>query len=157
MDSSKLEPCEEIRKWCLLAGIDINKFLEEVVATLEVRVRNHLIPNEQWFNEGKTYERYWAFLESITKHKWDPEVAWYWFQFLRDPAETREEIPIALRYQVLERDKYTCQKCGRKKAPDVEVHIDHKLPWSYGGQTTIDNLQVLCEDCNEGKSNKYIE
>ena len=31
--------------------------------------------------------------------------------------------------------------------------MDHVVPWSLGGETVIENLQVLCEQCNVGKSN----
>jgi 5-methylcytosine-specific restriction endonuclease McrA len=68
----------------------------------------------------------------------------------------REEIPPSLRYEVLTRDKSTCQKCGRK-APEVELQVDHIVSWSCGGPTVIDNLQTLCMDCNQGKSNKCFE
>jgi 5-methylcytosine-specific restriction endonuclease McrA len=28
------------------------------------------------------------------------------------------------------------------------MHGDHIVPWSRGGHTTADNLQMLCRDCN---------
>lgn len=64
-----------------------------------------------------------------------------------------------LRFQVLVRDKSTCRLCGASptKDPSVTLHIDHIVPWSKGGKTTIDNLQTLCADCNLGKSNVVIE
>jgi hypothetical protein len=64
----------------------------------------------------------------------------------------RQHIPRSLKYAVLKRDNRTCQLCGAK-APDVELHIDHIVPLSKGGTTTLDNLQVLCADCNLGKGN----
>ena len=66
----------------------------------------------------------------------------------------KEKIPDTLRADVLHRDKFTCQHCGRK-APDVVLHIDHVIPESKGGPATLENLQVLCEACNMGKGNRY--
>lgn len=66
----------------------------------------------------------------------------------RDPS-------LRLRFQVMRRDNFTCQQCGASPAknPSVELHLDHIFPWSKGGQTTYDNLQTLCSNCNLGKSN----
>ncbi|MGE4613767.1 MAG: HNH endonuclease signature motif containing protein, partial [Planctomycetota bacterium] len=36
----------------------------------------------------------------------------------------------------------------------VPIHVDHIVPLSKGGETTLDNLQVLCIDCNLGKGNR---
>lgn len=32
------------------------------------------------------------------------------------------------------------------------LHVDHVIPWSKGGETTLENLRVLCSVCNIGKS-----
>jgi 5-methylcytosine-specific restriction endonuclease McrA len=48
----------------------------------------------------------------------------------------------------------TCQYCGRRGG---ELQIDHKCPESKGGTTTFANLWILCVDCNQGKSNRYID
>ena len=60
-----------------------------------------------------------------------------------------------LRFQVLQRDKFTCQYCGRK-APDVVLHVDHVLARSNGGSNTLTNLITACADCNLGKSNLFL-
>jgi len=59
-----------------------------------------------------------------------------------------------LRFLINRRDRFTCRACGRSPANKVGVtlHIDHIIPWSKGGETTLDNLQTLCEKCNLGKS-----
>ena len=69
----------------------------------------------------------------------------------RDPSKR-------LRFQVLVRDKSTCRLCGASptKDPSVTLHIDHIIPWSKGGKTTLDNLQTLCAACNLGKSDIII-
>lgn len=62
-------------------------------------------------------------------------------------------VPDKLRYQVLKRDNFKCCACGASPAKDpaVELHIDHILPWSKGGETVLENLQTLCSKCNLGK------
>lgn len=69
--------------------------------------------------------------------------------------KTKREINLRLRFTVMRRDGFKCRLCGRSPATDpwVILHIDHILPWSKGGETIIDNLQTLCNDCNLGKSN----
>ncbi|WP_363268551.1 HNH endonuclease [Okeania sp. SIO2B3] len=37
---------------------------------------------------------------------------------------------------------------------DKELKADHIYPFSKGGLTTWDNLQLLCISCNSKKSNK---
>ena len=69
--------------------------------------------------------------------------------------KTKREINLRLRFTVMERDNFTCRMCGRSPATThgVKLQIDHIKPWSKGGETTIDNLQTLCSDCNLVKSN----
>ena len=64
-------------------------------------------------------------------------------------------ISDKLRYTVLKRDNFKCCACGASPAkdPSVELHIDHIIPWSKGGETVLENLQTLCSRCNIGKSN----
>jgi len=69
--------------------------------------------------------------------------------------KTVRNINLRLRYHVLKRDNFKCSICGRSPAkdPNIELHIDHIIPWSKGGETVIENLRTLCSDCNLGKSN----
>jgi hypothetical protein len=74
--------------------------------------------------------------------------------YRRKKPRTSRHINLRLRYQVLQRDHFRCRACGRSPAadPQVKLQIDHKLPWSAGGETTLENLQTLCDQCNNGKS-----
>ena len=67
---------------------------------------------------------------------------------------TQRDPSWRLRFLVNRRDRFTCRACGRSPANEVGVvlHVDHIDPWSKGGETTLENLQTLCEKCNLGKS-----
>ncbi len=49
------------------------------------------------------------------------------------------------------RCEHKCAKCG-KVCKLEEMEADHIVPWSKGGHTKLDNLQMLCKDCNRRKS-----
>lgn len=57
-----------------------------------------------------------------------------------------------LRYSILRRDGRVCVLC---RATSGEMHVDHIKPRSKYPHLELDpnNLQVLCRDCNLGKSN----
>ena len=63
---------------------------------------------------------------------------------------TRELIPEAMRAQVWRRDDGRCVLCGSWG----NLHIDHIVPVSKGGATSVPNLQVLCQSCNLSKGAK---
>lgn len=57
-----------------------------------------------------------------------------------------------LRYQALKLYGSKCACCGRKP-PGVLLHVDHVKPVRNFPELAleIENLQILCEDCNIGK------
>lgn len=60
---------------------------------------------------------------------------------------------LTLRYHVLRMYGRVCMCCGKTRG---EMHVDHIKPRSRYPQLALvfDNLQVLCKECNFGKSNK---
>ena len=68
--------------------------------------------------------------------------------------KTKREPSDRLKIQVLMRDGNKCRICGAECSGGLHnIHFDHIIPWSKGGETTLDNLQVLCSTCNEAKGN----
>ena len=59
------------------------------------------------------------------------------------------------RYQALKIYNNYCQCCGRQRSENLHLHVDHIIPKSLKPELslTISNLQILCSDCNMGKSN----
>ena len=67
-------------------------------------------------------------------------------EFRRIPYQTR----ALSRKNILLRDRYTCQFCGRV-FPAGELTLDHVIPRSRGGHTDWDNLVACCHACNNLK------
>jgi 5-methylcytosine-specific restriction endonuclease McrA len=66
-------------------------------------------------------------------------------------------ISQKLRFEIFQRDNFTCQYCGRSQKDKIKLEIDHKVPVSEGGADDFNNLITSCNDCNRGKSNKIIK
>ncbi|MBS3157020.1 adenosylhomocysteinase, partial [Candidatus Woesearchaeota archaeon] len=69
---------------------------------------------------------------------------------------SKTKIPIKLRALVMERDDFRCRWCGRDVADGVKLHVDHIIPENFNGETSYENLGVLCEECNLGKAGEYF-
>lgn len=57
-----------------------------------------------------------------------------------------------VKYNVFERDSYTCHYCG-----DKGDTVDHIHPKSKGGEFTEENLVCCCSDCNLEKGDMNYE
>lgn len=64
-----------------------------------------------------------------------------------------------LRVKALVKYGRKCCLCGRGVEDGIILHVDHIKPRSKRPDLELDisNLQILCEDCNLGKSNRYSE
>jgi 5-methylcytosine-specific restriction endonuclease McrA len=55
------------------------------------------------------------------------------------------------RYEVFNRDKYTCQYCGKETR---QLTLDHIIPRYRGGQHTWENVVSACVLCNRRKAGR---
>jgi len=83
------------------------------------------------------------------------------------------------RLEIAEKSNFTCQECGevgdycnkkhrvlsRKLQPiklnydhtyyeRIPMEFDHILPFSLGGKTELNNMQILCRKCNRRKKDR---
>jgi hypothetical protein len=85
-----------------------------------------------------------------------------------NPLAKQRKIGKDQWYRILVRDNHCCVSCGRRVGDlspidpnrSVKLVIDHVYPISTAEKYNIDpysdeNLQTLCDICNEGKWNKY--
>jgi hypothetical protein len=49
---------------------------------------------------------------------------------------------------------YRCPRCKQKKRKR-DMHIDHIIPYSKGGATSLKNGQALCGPCNMSKGSSH--
>lgn len=62
----------------------------------------------------------------------------------------RKSISSALRFMVLAKYNSTCALCGRTPHDNIRIEIDHID--NDATHNVLDNLQVLCQECNHGKA-----
>ena len=59
--------------------------------------------------------------------------------------------------QELWHDGYVCSWCGQKILSIEDAEVDHNLAWAKGGDTVLDNAQLLHRRCNREKSDSFEE
>jgi hypothetical protein len=68
-------------------------------------------------------------------------------------ARSPRSIPQDVKIAVAVRDEGLCQHCGTSAGP---MQYDHVIPYSMGGDNSVENIQLLCQRCNRAKSNRYV-
>ncbi|MFN6486838.1 MULTISPECIES: HNH endonuclease [unclassified Nostoc] len=64
---------------------------------------------------------------------------------LAPPSILKQYAHSGIRRKVIERDGKKCLLCGAES----QLTMQHIVPYSRGGETTIRNLVTLCNDCNQ--------
>lgn len=61
------------------------------------------------------------------------------------PSTLKQYAHSGIRSEVFKRDGQRCLLCGATE----KLTMQHVIPYSHGGETTIRNLVTLCNDCNQ--------
>jgi 5-methylcytosine-specific restriction endonuclease McrA len=82
----------------------------------------------------------------ISKGRWPMPIVIRLLYYVKIP---HKEVSLTRR-NILHRDGYACQYCGKKN----ELTIDHIIPRSRGGKDSWDNVAIACLRCNLNKGNR---
>lgn len=74
----------------------------------------------------------------------------------KKPARKREAISKRTRFEIFNRDGFTCRYCGGQ-SDQVKLVIDHIKPVCSGGTNDPTNLITSCESCNQGKAGNQLK
>jgi 5-methylcytosine-specific restriction endonuclease McrA len=137
---------QQAKEMCAsFVGLTVDKYsaLEIVICVsqkLDKDVRGDIHPNQQILHLAKIINRKPCVVVNKTKKEFFDSRAWK-----------------ILRYQAFEKYGNRCQCCGARPSDGIALHVDHVKPKSTHPELSLDlnNLQILCEDCNIGKINQF--
>ena len=125
----------------LKPSVDCSYYVRMSYSSPQGRVH---LTKDSFFNFDDMYACY----ESVSRSRLDRDT------YKNLSAVERGEVSDSLRYDILNRDNFTCVLCGASAKQGVRLHVDHIIPIAKGGKSTPNNLRTLCERCNIGKSDK---
>ena len=111
-----------------------------------------LICNETGWDQCESVEQVKAVLRKFAKLNQTPIKTPF---VKKDNDFYNSKAWKTLRYQALVNCGGACQCCGATARDGAKIHVDHIYPRSKHPrlELDLDNLQILCGDCNIGKDN----
>lgn len=65
------------------------------------------------------------------------------------------KVPVRLKKQVTQRAQGCCEYCRNQlRFTNQSFSVEHIIPKALGGKTTLDNLALSCQSCNNHKYDK---
>jgi 5-methylcytosine-specific restriction endonuclease McrA len=133
---------EKLTAECKRIGVPLADALAEKSDELVVRTFLRCIPDR-----GLKESQWPAFLRDVLRVEPTPAL----LEQIR--CEARETVLDPDEYVELERRQgCRCALCGAVLRAAVKPHIDHIVPVALGGKNDKSNVQLLCQQCNLGKS-----
>lgn len=85
---------------------------------------------------------------SLSEEECETLLKWLIAYFRKDGR--RIKYPRVFKLELLEEQCFLCNIC-KKEISLVNSELDHIIPWDFVGDELEDNLQMLCNTCNERK------
>lgn len=92
----------------------------------------------------------------LTDEETFAEIEKRWETVKSKRAYKTSVLAAGIRFQVFQRDNFTCQYCGNTPARGALLEADHIVPRAKGGPDTLENLVTACWECNIGKRDTLL-
>ena len=145
---------------------DLDKLVDKFIANPVNRLEEYQLLKTEFEKSGSLWKIFFRNMERF-KTAYDAAMNWRIIRECEDgtpkPSGTDPPVPLVRdtiqtpeeRAQVLRRDG-RCLCCGIVKKKSNSYELDHIHPFTFGGQTTVENLQTLCQYCNRKKGTNRI-
>lgn len=87
--------------------------------------------------------------------KIDELILWVKNKKQNSTSRRRKRLPKEVRKFVLDKYEHKCCNCKRE-FPAKYLHVDHIKPLAKGGTNKLENLQLLCVECNLAKKDYWV-
>lgn len=142
---------DKTERECRGSGIKIEVFLKEILLELEERKRILFTPSKDWFlSHPDNLNEYY---NNILGYEPDIEMVRTQHQRLRNFFSTniRRGLSQVEKIDKLSDQNERCIICGVSLTVETSAE-DHIIPIAMGGRDNFENIQLVCENCNQGKS-----
>lgn len=159
---------------------DAGGYPEYIQTALSAVIRNTIGDDGPWGNYSEIvgvciHDTTWFLLEELNFRvkkgtPWSKVIEEMYLRCVPEGSHDRAQLKQMdmyrtrrwreLRVEVLTAYAAKCMMCGRSyKEHGTAMHVDHIIPISREPRKAFHftNLQILCEDCNLGKSNNYMD
>ena len=162
----ELERYNFIAIYCVVAEMQRQYAFDQVKPLLsEWFIKFETIRRDQELKAEDEIDSEWASYKEKISHSTDSSdsIRWRMEFMLRNLLELHPHIlrkdnqrsfTTVQRLAIFRRDKGSCQlklKCEGIKLTWDDWHCDHFVPWTTGGQTTVENGRAACTACNLSK------
>ena len=101
-----------------------------------------------YYGKAEMLENGTGFIHSASDTFSVPSVIRLGYQIKRPQPK-----PKLTRFEIFNRDQYTCQYCGKKTR---QLTLDHVMPRYRGGQHSWENVVSACIPCNRHKAGRSL-
>lgn len=121
-----------------------------------LRIAQYMCVDNNYINDIdkviQLYTRAFSGSNDINKWKWDTHQTFLESYLKEDVELDANRFFTKEAKDILYNRERRCAHCNQTNYSVLSV--DHILPWSKGGRTSLENAQLLCKSCNSSKGNR---
>jgi hypothetical protein len=151
---------EEISALARQLNLDTSLVYREIYWALGEERINRLTPTEEQFKDWKRSSdglmRFWSFANGKLGSELSQDEAHDVWECIDLTMRTGQRRPFSFQdYLMIAIHSDQCCDICKRHQPDVDLDIDHILPFSRGGGSLPFNLRFLCQEHNRSRGNRF--
>jgi hypothetical protein len=151
---------DEIAALARQLSLDTSLVYKEIYWALGEERINRVTPTDEQFREwkrsGDGLMRFWSFANGRLGDDLSQDDAHDIWECIDLTLRTGQRRPFSFQdYLMIAVHSDQCCDICKRRPPDVDLDIDHILPFSRGGGSLPFNLRFLCQEHNRSRGNRF--